>query len=189
MSRSLARAFGVAAIVVAATALSAGLATAQLGDPQGPGQSVAAPPPQCPRTVGCTYSERNSLGPNPGYRFQALQVCGANCTTQYWVTNAADGRVLLSIEPMRGGGIVAMARGTSPDDPHPGIRVIEPGYAPTDAMRCPSFYKDTTYVWDAARSTVVPGSEMAFPSGAFPGWEAVRAMLEREGWTELFRGL
>ena len=190
MSRTLGRALGAAAIaVVLATALSAGLAAAQLGDPEGPGQSVAAPPPQCSRTVACTYSERNSLGPNPGYRFQALQVCGANCTTQYWVSNAADGRVLLSMEPVRGGGVVAEGRGAGPDDARPPIRVVVPDYAPSDAMCCPSNFREVTYTWDAAQNTLVAGAPTLIPAASFPGWEGIRSALERDQYFEVFRGL
>src|SRR5215210_104496 len=94
----------------AASLLSVGVAAAQLGNPDGPGQAVAAPSAQCPRTIACTYAEHNTLGPDESYRFQMLSVCGANCTTQYWVSNAADGKPLLSVDPVRGGGIVAMGR-------------------------------------------------------------------------------
>ena len=98
------------AVLAAATtlALSAGLVAAQIYLPSAPFQSVSVPPTQCPSTLGCTYSERNPLTPNNGYRFQMLQTCGANCATQYWVSNVSDGKVLLTIEPIRGGGLIAI---------------------------------------------------------------------------------
>jgi hypothetical protein len=166
-----------------------GGAAAQLGDPEGPGQAVPAPQAQCPRTIACTYAEHNPQGASSAYRLQALQVCGANCATQYWVVNAADGRVLLTVDPVRGGAIVALARGSGPDDARPGIRIIVPSYTPTDAMCCPSTYLDRTYHWDATQNALVLGPEMAFPASAFPGWDGLRTMLEREGWSEVFRGL
>ncbi len=72
-------------------ALSAGLVAAQIYLAPAPFQSVPIPPAQCPSTLGCTYSERNPLSPNSGYRFQMLQTCGANCATQYWVSNGSGG--------------------------------------------------------------------------------------------------
>src|ERR1044071_8022528 len=72
-----------------------------IADVSGPGQSVAQPPAQCPHTIACTYTEQNLI-PN-AYRLQSLEVCGANCTTQYWVSAMADGSPLLGIGPVRGG--------------------------------------------------------------------------------------
>ena len=172
--------------VVLAVVLSAGGAHAQLGNPQGPGESVPVPPAQCARTISCTYSERNSV--DGGYRFQALSLCGANCTTQYWVTNSADGQVLVTVDPVRGGGLLASGR-SGPDDAHPPVRVIVPHYAPTDAMCCPSGYQDTTYTWDAARNVLVAGTPTVTPSASFPGWDGLRNELERDGFSEVFRGV
>jgi hypothetical protein len=178
-----------AAAALLVGALSAGAAAAQLGDPQGPGESVPVPPAQCARAISCTYSERNSLNPEGGYRFQALSLCGANCSTQYWVSDARGGQVLLTVDPVRGGGLLAVARGSGPDDAHPAIRVIVPNYTPTDAMCCPSGYKDTTYTWDAARNVLVASEPTITPSTSFPGWDALRNQLEQNGYAEIFRGV
>ena len=177
------------AVLVAAAvlALSAGPVFAQLGDPSGPGQPVPLPAAQCPRTVGCQYAERNYLP--DGYRFQMLQICGANCTSQYWVTNIPDGQALLTIEPVRGGGIVAVGPGSGPDDMHPPVRTVLPDYAPSDPACCPSQYRDTTYTWDAASGALVAGDPTVVPAPEFAGWDNVRANLESEQFFEVFRGL
>ncbi|HZS01739.1 MAG TPA: hypothetical protein VFE37_23680 [Chloroflexota bacterium] len=171
---------------VAGLLLSAELATAQLGDPSGPGQSVPAPPPQCPQTVACTYSEHNSLGPNGGYRFQMLNVCGANCSTQYWVSDAASGKMLLALDPVRGGGIVAVGRSTSETDTHPPVRVVVPDYGPNDPACCPSNYRDTTYTWDAGTSSLVAGTPRLVPTEGGPGWEGLREQLRADGFFDVF---
>src|SRR4051794_25202441 len=95
-----------AVLVLTAAAHSATSAGSALGDPAGPGQPVAMPDPQCASTVACRYAERNLLP--DGYRLQSLQVCGANCTTQYWVSARTDGQQLLEIDPVRGGGVLAV---------------------------------------------------------------------------------
>ena len=179
------------AVLAAVTTLvlSAGLVAAQIYLPPAPFQSVAIPPAQCPSTLGCTYSERNPLTANNGYRFQMLQTCGANCATQYWVSNAADGKVLLTIEPIRGGGLIAIDQSNAPHDTHPPIRTIVPDYQPADAMCCPSQYQDTTYTWDPAASTLVAGSPTIIPAAAFSGWESVRQSLEGEHFFPVFQGL
>jgi hypothetical protein len=159
-------------------------AHAQLGNPTGPGQAVPPPPAQCPDTIACTYSEHNYLP--DGYRFQRLQVCGANCTTQYWVSNLADGQLLLTIEPVRGGGIIAIGQAASAADAHPPLRVIVPDYLPSDALCCPSQFKDTTYTWDAARNTLVASASRVIPAGEFGGWEALRQELQGEQFFDVF---
>ena len=169
--------------------LSAGLVAAQMYPPPGPGQSVAIPPAQCASTLGCTYSERNPLTPNNGYRFQMLQTCGANCATQYWVSNVSDGKLLLAIDPIRGGGLIAIDQSNAPQDTHPSIRTILPEYGPTDAQCCPSQYKDTTYTWDPVGSALVEGSPMIIPAANFSGWESVRQSLEGQHFFPVFQGL
>ena len=169
-------------------ALSAGLVAAQIYSPSAPFQSVPPPPAQCPSTLGFTYAERNPLTPSDGYRFQLLQTCGANCATQYWVSNAADGKVLLTIEPVRGGGLVAFDQSNAPQDTHPPLRTIVPDYQPTDAQCCPSQYQDTTYTWDPAGRALV-GSPTVIPAADFPGWESVRQSLEGERFVPVFQGL
>jgi hypothetical protein len=165
---------------------ASGAAASGLGSPSGPGQAVSHPPAQCGAVLACRYSERNSL-PN-GYRFQALEVCGANCTTQYWVTSIPDGRLLLTIEPVRGGGIVAIGRGTGPDDPHPSVRTVVPAPQPADPACCPSQYLDTTYTWSPSEE-LVAGTPTVIPAEQFGGWDSVRQSLEAEQFSEVFGGL
>ena len=176
-----------AIIAAAMVSLPAGLAVAQLGDPAGPGQAVPAPPAQCPRTFACQYAERNYLPDS--CRFQALQVCGANCTSQYWASSIPDGQSLLGIDPVRGGGIVAVGQGANPQDPHPPLRTFLPAYAPEDAACCPSQYEDITYTWDPANNALVAGSPTIVPAMEFGGWDATRASLEGEGFFDVFHGL
>lgn len=149
---------------------------APFGDVSGPGQAVAQPPAQCPRTIGCQYAEQNL--PFGGYRLQSLQVCGANCTTQYWVSTIADGQQVLEIDPVRGGAILAVARDAS----HPAVRVVRSMYAPNDPACCPSGFSDTTYVWDDDSGTLVAGEVAVTPADQFPGYEAARQELQAEGW-------
>jgi hypothetical protein len=164
-----------ASVVMAQTEQPAGA----LGDPSGPGQAVGMPTPECPRTIACQYAERNML-PN-GYRFQSLQVCGANCTVQYWVSGIEDGQLLLEIDPVRGGGVLAVARSASADG-RPAVRTVLPSYAERDAACCPSGFADTTYTWDPSSDALVAGDAAVTPAGEFPGWDAVRAELLQEGW-------
>jgi hypothetical protein len=166
--------------------LSAGLAGAQLGDPGGPGQAVPAPPAQCPHTVACTYSEHNALGSSGGYRFQMLNVCGANCTTQYWVSDVGTGKLLLTIDPVRGGGILAVGRAANEQDAHPPVRVIVPDYGPSDPACCPSGFRDTTYTWDAAGISLVAGTPNVVPTQGGPGLEGLKEQLRTDGFFDVF---
>ncbi|HEY7067502.1 MAG TPA: hypothetical protein VII06_38960 [Chloroflexota bacterium] len=187
MSSRLPRRFRIAALAAAAaTLLSAGLAAAQLGDPSGPGESVPQPPAQCARTISCQYAERNALGPNGGYRFQELILCGANCTTQYWVSNMPEDKLLLATDPVRSGGIVTVGRST-PDDVHPPIRVVLPDYGPNDAACCPSNWRDTTYTWDPATSTLVAGTPNLVPTQGGPSIEDLRNEIRDAGFFDVFR--
>jgi hypothetical protein len=146
----------------------------------GPGQSVPQPAAQCPRTIACQYSERTFLP--DGYRVQSLEVCGANCTTQYWVSTSTDDRQLIALDPVRGGGVVAVGR-AGPSGAQPPVRVVVPNYAANDPACCPSSYADTTYTWDAASNTLVPGQPVLTPADSFPGWDAVRQQLQAEGFS------
>ena len=150
-----------------------------IADVSGPGQAVAQPPSQCPRTVGCQYAEQSFL-PN-GYRVQSLQVCGANCTTQFWIGSIPDGQQLLEIDPLRGGAIIAVAR-ASGGETHPAVRVVQPSYGPQDPACCPSSFSDTTYTWDPGSNTLVAGDATATPADQFPGFDATRQALGAEGW-------
>ena len=152
---------------------------AAMADVTGPGQAVAQPAPQCPRTVGCQYAEQSFL-PN-GYRVQSLQVCGANCTTQFWIGSIPDGQQLLEIDPVRGGAIIAVAR-ASDGQAHPAVRVVMPNYGPQDPACCPSSFTDTTYTWDGGTNTLVAGDATATPADQFPGFDATRQALGAEGW-------
>src|ERR1051325_3140023 len=117
-STLMAAALAASVLIIAPSALAQSDGQ-PIADVSGPGQSVAQPPAQCPHTIACTYTEQNLI-PN-AYRLQSLEVCGANCTTQYWVSAMADGSPLLAIDPVRGGAIVAVARGT---DSHPQVRTV-----------------------------------------------------------------
>jgi hypothetical protein len=161
------------------------LPAAQIADVTGPGQAVPVPAPQCPSTAACQYAERNFL-PN-GYRVQALQVCGANCTTQYWVSTM-DGTLLLALDPVRGGGILAVGRATV-DDPHPAVRTVMPVYQEGDPACCPSLLADTTYRWDTSTSTLQAGEPSMIPAENFVGWDAFRDFLTTDGYFDVFRGL
>jgi hypothetical protein len=154
--------------------------SAEIADVSGPGQPVTQPAAQCPRTVGCRYAEQNLV--QAGYRFQSLQVCGANCTTQYWVASiSSNGSPLLEIDPVRGGAVLAVARSDGSVD-HPSVRVVMPAYASTDAACCPSSFSDTTYRWDAASTSLAAADSTSTPADQFPGWDAVREELNTEGW-------
>ncbi len=161
-------------------------AVGQLGDPRGPGQAVARPSSQCPETVACRYSERTFLP--SGYRFQSLEVCGANCTTQYWVTLSTGDRTLLAIPPVRGGGLVLVSRATLPDQLQ-SVRTVLPDYAPKDPACCPSGFRDTVYGWDPGEGALVAQAENVIPAPLFGGWDAERAALQAEGFFEVFTGL
>jgi hypothetical protein len=148
-----------------------------LGDPGGPGQAVSRPPSQCAQTLACTYNERNL--PPAGYSLQSLQVCGANCTTQYWVSGLADGQEFLELDPVRGGAVLAVS---ATGGMHPPMRVVAPRYALSDPACCPSGFADTTYTWDPDAGQLNAGNPTITPADQFPGWDAVRGELQAEGW-------
>jgi len=148
-----------------------------IADVSGPGQSVTRPAPQCPRTIACQYDERTFLP--DGYRVQSLEVCGANCATQYWVSASTDGQQLLALDPIRGGAVVAVGPAK---DIHPPVRVVLPNYGPNDPACCPSTFADTTYTFDGGTNTLVAGQPVLTPAADFPGWDSVRQQLMSEGW-------
>ena len=162
-------------------------ASAQLADVAGPGQPVARPASQCPRTLSCTYDERTLMP--AGYRFQSLTVCGANCTTQYWISSVADGKALVEVKPSRGGGLIAVER-ESEEAGHPAVRTIVPSYSASDPACCPSSYVDTTYTWDAGQGTLVPGAPVTTPIQADDeiDWVDAHDMLMKDGFVEVFGG-
>ena len=166
-------------LLLASIPLTASAQSTALGDPAGPGQSVARPAAECPRTIACQYAERTFLP--DGYRFQSLQVCGANCTTQYWVSTSTDDQQILTLDPVRGGAVIALQPSTSANA-HPEVRVVLPSYGSADPACCPSSYADTTYAWDDASGTLSPGSAVLTPAAEFPGWDQVRQELQVEGW-------
>jgi hypothetical protein len=168
-----------------ALAVSAAPVGAQIADVPGPGQPVTQPPLQCPQTIACTYEERGQLP--AGYRFQALTVCGANCTTQYWVSTSADGKVLIEIPPTRGGGLIAVARAADGGGP-PAVRTVLPGYGPNDPACCPSSYVETTYTWDDGQGTLVAGEPVSTPTGDGDAWPAAHERLVQDGFFEVFGG-
>jgi len=168
---------------IAMYALSAGTLSAQVEVPGGPGQAAPQPQALCPATVSCTFAERNFL-PN-GYRVQRLDVCGANCTSQYWISNSSDGAVLLEVDPIRGGGIIAVGR-TTASMTHPDVRTILPDPQPGDPACCQSQYSDTTYTWDAGSGTLVAGTQETVPAADFGGWESVSSALQSEQYIVVF---
>jgi hypothetical protein len=127
----------------------------------------------------CRYAEQNFLP--TGYRLQSLQVCGANCTTQYWVTSSPDGQQVLEIDPVRSGAVLAVGRATAPGN-HPPVRVVMAMYAPADPACCPSAFSDTMYNSDAGGNTLVAGEPAVTPADQFPGFDAARQELTAEGW-------
>jgi hypothetical protein len=116
-----------------------------------------------------------------GYRVQSVEVCGANCTTQYWVSSLQSGDQLLEIDPVRGGAILAVAQPTT-DGAIPSVRVVMPQFAPTDAACCPSTFSDTTYNWDPSSGSLVAADSNSTPASEFPGVDAARQELTNEGW-------
>jgi hypothetical protein len=169
----------LAAYTVDAQSADAQTGAAPMADVTGPGQAVPQPAPQCPHTIGCQYAEQSLLPDS--YLLQSLKVCGANCTSQYWVSGVQDGQQLLEIDPVRGGAVLAVGHASSPDDRAP-VRVVMPQYARTDPACCPSTYTDTTYDWDAASNSLVVADVTTSPADQFAGWDAVRQELTAEGW-------
>jgi hypothetical protein len=161
--------------------------SAQLGEVSGPGQPVPRPSALCPRTMSCTYDER-TIEPT-GYRFQSLAVCDDACTTQYWISSIADGKLLVEVAPTRGGSVLAVAREKDATG-RQAIRTIVPRFGASDRACCPSSYVDTTYSWDAAKGTLVPGQPTATPLAADEeiDWVDAHDMLMQEGFVEVFGG-
>ena len=161
--------------------------SAQFGDVSGPGQPAPRPAAQCPRTVACTYDERTVMP--AGYRFQSLTVCGANCTTQYWISALADGKQVLEVKPTRGGGMIAVARESDPSG-RAAVRTIVPSYGASDPACCPSSYVDTTYTWDPANGSLVAGQPTSTPLAADDeiDWVDAHDMLLQDGFIEVFGG-
>ena len=172
---------------VLALPLSTMPASAQIGDVPGSGQPVPRPASQCPQTASCTYDER-TLDP-AGYRFQSLTICDTNCTTQYWISLVADGKLLMEVAPVRGGGMLAVSR-ESEASGHPSVRTIVPSFAGSDPSCCPSSYVDTTYSWDAAKGTLVPGQPVSTPVTPDDeiDWVDAHDMLLQDGFIEIFGG-
>jgi hypothetical protein len=171
--------------VCLALLLSAAPASAQIADVPGPGQAVPKPAPQCPQTIACSYDERRQMP--SGYRFQAVTVCGANCTTQYWVSASDDGKPLIEIAPVRGGALIAVSRSTDGGGPS-SVRTVVPGYGPTDPACCPSSFVDTTYTWDDGQATLVAGEPVSTPAGDADGLAGYHAKLVQDGYYEVFGG-
>jgi hypothetical protein len=167
--------------------LSTAPANAQIANVPGPGEPVPQPAAQCPQTVSCTYDER-TLTP-AGYRFQSLTVCGANCTTQYWISSVADGKALIEVKPVRGGGMIAVAR-ENDGAGRPAVRTVLPNYGASDPACCPSSWVDTTYNWDAAKGVLVPEEPVTTPIQADDeiDWVDAHDMLMQDGFIEVFGG-
>ena len=170
----------LSALVLAMVPLGADAQSTALGDPGGPGQVVARPAAECPRTIACQYAERTFLP--DGYRIQSLQVCGANCTTRYWVSTSTDDQQILALDPVRGGAVIAVRPSMPTTSAHPEVRVVGASYGSGDPACCPSSYTDTTYIWDDASGVLVSGSPQMTSAADFPGWDQVRQELQVEGW-------
>jgi hypothetical protein len=181
--RLLKRAAATLSVVCVMFVVSASALFAQIEVPGGPGQVAPQPQALCPGTVSCTFAERNFLP--DGYRVQRLDVCGANCTSQYWISNRSDGAMLLEVDPVRGGGIVAVGRASS-SVPHPAVRTILPDPQPGEPACCHSQYSDTTYAWDNATGTLVVDTQATIPAADFGGWESVSSALQAEQFIVVF---
>lgn len=113
-------------------------------------------------------------------------MCGANCTTQSWVTTIPDGQLLLSIDPVPGGGVISLKVGSILQDPHPPLRTILPDYQPPDSACCPSQYADTTYTWEQRRGALLAGAPSIIAAADLNGWDDVRAGLQADGFFDVF---
>ena len=170
---------GLTAAPAAAQDLSQDSGGVPIADVTGPGQAVAQPASQCPQTVGCQYAEENTQS---GYRLQSVQVCGANCASQYWVTAISSGQQLIEIDPVRGGAVLAISNSGNSTG-YPQVRVVMALYGPTDPACCPSGFSDTTYTWNPASGTLTPAQPVVTPANQFPGYDATRHELTAEGWS------
>jgi hypothetical protein len=159
-------------------------ARAQSGEITGPGQTASSPSPLCAQVLACNYQERNI--PETGYRVQSLEVCGANCTTQYWVSLKDDRKQVLQVDPTRGGGIVAVKLPVD-GETRPAVRTILPNYAPTDPACCPSAFSDITYTWDEQAESLGAGEPVIIPADEFGGWDAARERLAADGFRDPLR--
>ena len=152
--------------------------------PAGPAMAVPRPAVQCPQTAACTYQERSDASTN--YLFQALEVCGADCSTQFWVSDLASDQDLLDVPPIAGGGIVAVSRARLASTDRAQVRTVLPQFSPSDPTCCPSSYIDVTYGWDASGQTLVPAATVTIASANFNSWVAQRSRLQADGFVDVF---
>jgi hypothetical protein len=108
---------------------------------------------------------------------------GADWSTQFWVRDA-QGHVLLAVPPLRGSAYLAVQRaeGVRTAAP-PAVRVVSYHYAPGDPAVAPSGLSSTIYSYDAATDGLV-AAEPSLQPIATP--EAIRHMLDADGWTLVF---
>ena len=148
-------------VAMLAVLTSAPPAMAQIGDVPGPGQPVSRPAAQCPQTVSCTYDERT------------LMPAGVPISVADHLWRQLHDSVLDQLDPRweaaRRGAAHARRRhdrrGTlkrSGMDARR-VRTIVPSYGASDPACCPSSYVDTTYTWDNARGSLVPGEPVSTP--------------------------
>ena len=165
--------------IVAALLCTAATAAGGLAQPR----PQASPTPQCPTgEPQCTYTERR-LGLD-GYVYQSVMLSGgADWSTQFWVRDAR-GHVLLAVPPLRGSAYLAVQRpeGARPDAT-PTARVVSYHYATSDPAFAPSSLISTSYGYDAGTDSLVADAPTLQPI-ATP--EAIRQMLNTDGWTLVF---
>lgn len=83
--------------------------------------------------------------------------------------------------------MIAVARSADGGGP-PAVRVVMPGYGPSDPACCPSSYVETTYTWDAAEGTLVAGEPLSTPIGEGDGWASAHELLVQDGFYEVMGG-
>jgi hypothetical protein len=116
---------------------------------------------------------------NHAYTVQYESGCGANCSVSYWIRDADDGRVLVSVTGVRSATVAV--RGLNRES-HPDVRIIAPRYGPMDARCCPAVIVDTRYVWDVGEAALVVADERVIPTGQ-ADFEALDAELRDQGYT------
>jgi hypothetical protein len=160
------------ALLVTATVGFAWPAVAQVSAAPAAYQVEPAPAPVCTiEFTACTYGESMPFAIDfnaPRYRIQGRLACGANCTSTYWITNAATGALLLNASDT---GVVLATRENQ-------IRLIVPSDVGRQARCCPTQFVDTTYTWDPSRGVL---AESARSTITVDDYDRVVQGLEGQG--------